>query len=344
MRTLMVSLLAIILLPANILNAQVKFTWMKDKPGKWQYNYRINTSSAEEIRFKKQVEELSEWFHQNVPLFKKPMGFDVKVHVSRSESERQAKSPAHDALSANLSFNLELFARDGKPWKAELPSASYYNYPCLNRIAGSGSWLGSIGQFDSFNNTKHDPKLEDAINRAASKLDEMMTVFPRERELAPGLHLYKCQARGTFVVVFRPDRPAYLIPVTLRELAEACTNYYSLFQTLEIDRMLLKELKKELAAFSETDLNRPAYAGHPSNVVFPYSSDSRNLPIMKMNPDYWDRSLPSSAIQLMVFWDPGFSEQEMTAHLERFGYPIHSQILVNQINWNDMVKFVARKQ
>lgn len=344
MKIIWMLLVILFLLPGNSINAQTKFKWMKDKPGKWIYKYNINNKSTDEIQFKKNITDVAEWFHQNISLFNKPTGYNLDVYISGSWDEHFKLSHSYYGLTAYINFSFQLFDKDGKPWIAELPSASYYNYPVINGLSGSGSWIGTIGQFDYFNESKHDTKLEKAIDMAASKLDEMMTIYPLKEEMGPGLHKYDCQAGGHFVVVFNPDRPDYLIPVTLRELSEAYLNYYKLFQTLEIDRMVYTELKKEIASLSEEELNGPAYAGHPSNIVFRQSSDKRNLPIMRLNPEYWDKSLPPSAIQLMVFWNPEFSEQQMEEHFERFGYPIHSQMLVNQINWQEVSNLLTGKK
>lgn len=321
--------------------AQNKYPWQSNKPGQWIYKYNIQAGTADEALFKKNVTDLTEWFHQNIPLLNKPMGFNMDVYVSREWDEHYRLSPANYGLTANIQFSFHLFGQNGAIWKVELPAASYYNFT-FNRLAGSGDWLGSVGQFDYFNNTKHDPKLEKNIDKAASKLDEMMTIFPLKGEIAPGVHAYENGAGTQHIVVFNPNRPPYLIPVTIRELTQAYFNYYSQFQTQEIDRMILQELKKEIGAFTEKELNGPAYAGHPSNIVFRQSSDNRNLPIMRLNPEYWDKSLPPSAIQLMVFHYPQMPEEELKKHLERFGYPVNSQILVNQINWGKVAGLIMK--
>lgn len=323
------------------LAAQDKYPWQKDIPGQLIYKYNIQAGDADEALFKKNITEISEWFHQNIPLLNKPMGFNMDVYVSRGWEDYHRISPANYGLTADIRFSFQLFGKNGAVWKAELPTASYYNFN-VNRLARSGGWVGSIGQFDYFNNTKHDPKLEKAIDKAASKLDEMMTIFPLIKEIAPGVHAYENGLGSQHIVVFNPKRPPYLIPVTIRELTQAYLNYYSQFQTLEIDRMLMQELKKEIAAFTEKELNGPAYAGHPSNIVFRQSADNRNLPIMRLNPEYWDKSLPPSAIQLMVFHYPQMPEEEMKRYLERFGYPVNSQILVNQINWEKVAGLIMK--
>lgn len=337
----MILLAGLVAAASNATMVQTKFSWQSDKPGQWIYKYNIQVNSTDEALFQKNVKNMVDWFRQNLPLLNKPMGFDINVYVSRGWDNHYQMSPSNYGLTADIKFSFHLFGKNGSIWKAELPSASYSNL-IVNRLTGSGNWIGPIGQFDYFNNTKHDPKIEKAINKAASKLYEMMTVFPMKEEIIPGVHVYENGSLNRNVVIFNPDRPPYLIPVTLRELTQAYLNYYSLFQTLEIDQMLLKELKKEIGAFSDKELDGPAYAGHPTNIVFRYSSDKRNLPIMKLNPEYWDKSLPPSAIQLIVLYDPKASEDDMKKHLEKFGYPINAQILFNQINCSQAIELIMK--
>lgn len=319
-----------------------KFKWQKEKPGQWIYNYTLAANSADEIHFKKNISNLAEWFHQNIPLLTHPKGFNILINVGRGWDNYYTSSASDYGLSANLDFSFQLFNTNGSTWKSELPQASTYSFT-INRLQGSGSWIGPIGQFDNFNDNKHDPRLEKAINDAASRMDEMMVVLPFAQEMSEGIHLYKNASEGHHIVLFNPTRPAYLIPVSLKELAQSYLNYYSLFQTLEIDQMLLNELKKEIASFSQEELNSPAYIGHHSNIVFRYSSDNRNLPIMKLNPDYWDKTLPPSAIQLMVFYFLKVSDNEFETYYERFGYPDNAKILINQINWNNLAQMIQRK-
>lgn len=341
MNKLIIFFIVILFLPFGTHNAQVKFKWLKDKPGKWIYKYNINEKSADEIQFRNNVGVIAEWFHQNIPLLSKPIGFDMSVYVSRGWDEHYRLSPSNYGLTGYIHFSFHLFAKDGTSWKAELPSESYYNYPNINRLA---YYLGGpIGQFDYFDYMKHESKLEKAINEAASKLDEFMVILPFNKELYPGVHLYDVNGKANCIVVFNPERPDYLIPVTLRELTTAYLKYYSFFTKLEYEKMILDELKKEIANFSEDELDGPAYAGHPTNIVIRHSSDKRNLPIMRLNPEYWDKSLPPSAIQIMQFGYGQISEEEMNNHYEKFGYPINSQKLIDQINWKEVVKLIHKK-
>ena len=126
-------------------------------------------------------------------------------------------------------------------------------------------------------------------------------------------------------------------------MAAIYLEYYSLFQKQEINQMILKELKDELSRIPEDELNSPAHSGHDSNIVFRFNGRTQEgQPLVKFNPDYWDRTLPASAIQLMTFWYPRMSRKEMDEQLIRFGYPVNSQILINQINWGDVAGLIMK--
>jgi hypothetical protein len=191
---------------------------------------------------------------------------------------------------------------------------------------------------------KDDPKLEKAINTAASKLDDIKILSPFSKELAPGVNAYETPgSENNSVVVFNPARPNWYVPVTVKELADIYLEYYSLYQKLEYEQMILAELKKEIAAIPSEEMNSQAFMGHDSNIVFRFNGRKQGLPMVRFNPEYWDRSLPPSAIQFMTFWYPQRTENEMQKHYEQFGYPVYSQILVNQINWTDVAGLIMKK-
>ena len=144
------------------------------------------------------------------------------------------------------------------------------------------------------------------------------------------------------IAVFNPERPPFWLPVTVKELADASLEYYTLFQNIEIDRMVLSELKKEIAAYSPEELAAPAFMGHESNIALRVNGKGNGYQIMRFNPEYWDKSLPRSAIQFMGFWDGRLSDEEMEESLKRRGYPEYPQMFVNKINWNGVANIIMK--
>ncbi|HCE57609.1 MAG TPA: hypothetical protein DER09_07290 [Prolixibacteraceae bacterium] len=72
------------------------------------------------------------------------------------------------------------------------------------------------------------------------------------------------------------------------------------------------------------------------NIAFLFNGRKQGQPLVRFNPEFWDRSMPPLAIQFMTFWFPQHTESEMAEHYIKYGYPIYSQMLVNQINWTEV--------
>jgi hypothetical protein len=313
-------------------------SFLHEKPGGWTLKYTIQAKTPDEIQFKKNVAELSEWFRRSIPILAQPKGFNMQVAVTGSWDEYYRMSGANYGSRADMTFYFQLFMKDGRIWTAELPSASYYGFS-INATNGAMNYHGT---FPYFSNVNDNPKREKAINAAASKMDEVRIVFPFREERAPGVHVYENPgSSGYNVIVFNPKRPAYWLPVTVKELAAIYLEYYALRPS---DQLLFQELKNEIARIQEDELSAPAFMGHDSNIVFRVNGKSQGLPLMRFNPDYWDRSLPPSAIQFMTSWYPQMSNEDMAAHLTRFGYPVRSQILVNQIDWNGVAGQIMKRK
>jgi hypothetical protein len=122
-----------------------------------------------------------------------------------------------------------------------------------------------------------------------------------KKTLAPGIDLYDLEK----FIIYDPARPDYWVPVTVEE-AMACAYEKLKDEKNEIAAKMLKEcLDKELAAIPPEDMTKPAYYGGAisgvSNKPGFEGQDSLFPRIMKVNPHYWNRNLPRSAIQLINF-------------------------------------------
>ncbi len=329
----------------NLFSATAQKTkgYLPDKPGTWKFDYNIQAKTAGEIQYKKNVSTLAEWFHQQIPVLAQPKGYNLWAVTTGMLNDHYQLSPANYGMRAEMNFYFHMFISDGSIWKAELPEACYYSFEINNTQGGP---INYHGQFPHFDYLKDDPKLEKAINTAASKLDDIKIIFPFKTQLAPGVHVYE-EYPGSdrcHIVVFNPERPPFCIPVTMKELADIYLEYYSLYQKLEIDRLVLQELKNEIAKIPADDLNKQAFTGHDSNIVFRFNGQKQGMPLVRFNPEYWNKSLPPSAIQYMTFWYPQMTENEMAEHLERFGYPVYSQMLVRQIDWIEVARLIMKEK
>jgi hypothetical protein len=100
-------------------------------------------------------------------------------------------------------------------------------------------------------------------------------------------------------------------------------------------------LKQEIAELSAEELAAPAYLGHNSHFVLKANGKRQGYQIMRFNPDYWDKTLPPSAIQFMTFWNGNLTQEEIDEQAHR-NYPAYPQLLVNQFDWNKIARLVNK--
>jgi hypothetical protein len=325
--------------------AQNPSEYLPEKPGKWSYSSTIKTPGAEYDAFNKNLASLAGWFHQNVPMLKNPAGYDLHAVSYGISNDNYKLNVANYGLRSEMVFAFQLFLSDlsrGGKWIVEPPKYTFY----INNTETGHGTNPNYHHFEAeyFNYTHPDSKYkytsadEKAINDAVIKLNGIFAVFPFAKEMAPGVNVYKESADGYFhhIIVFNPERPPYWLPVTLKELAEIHIEYY----TSQKDEFLLPQLKKEIAEFTEEELNAPAYFGHDTHYVLRANGKNKGMQLMRFNPDYWDKSLPPSAIQFMTFYYPQMDEVALAESYKNNGYPFYNQLLVNEIDWNKVAKLI----
>jgi len=122
-----------------------------------------------------------------------------------------------------------------------------------------------------------------------------------KRTPAPGIDVYD----GEWFVIYDASRPPYWIPVTVNE-AFAAVRENSKKEENEIAAQYLNEfIEKEWNEIPEEYRDKPAYfGGGISRVTHKPGYDGQDsiFPrIVKVNPEYWNRDLPRSAIQIINF-------------------------------------------
>jgi hypothetical protein len=123
----------------------------------------------------------------------------------------------------------------------------------------------------------------------------------RKKNPEPGIDVYD----GEWFVIYDPSRPAYWIPVTVNEAFAAVRESMN-SEKDEVAASYLKEyVEKEYSEIPESDRDKPAYFGGGVSRVSSepgYGGQDSIFPrIVKVNPEYWNRDLPKSAIQLINF-------------------------------------------
>jgi hypothetical protein len=127
--------------------------------------------------------------------------------------------------------------------------------------------------------------------------DKRYFIVPLEKKTTePGIDVYA----GECYVIYKPDRPPYWLPVTMKEV------YIGMIESFKNERdttgrkYMINLLTKEYNAIPESDMNKPAYYGG-SETIAGISPIANYPPIVRVNPAYWDRNLPKSAIQFFYF-------------------------------------------
>lgn len=319
-----------LLIPGWILG-QKSAEFLPQKPGKWILNkYSMNESDALHLNVKK----IAEWFMQNAPVMTNPKGFDLWVYFTGYWNDKYKLQPGNYGRRGELNFDFRMFSANGGIWTIEPP---HWSFEINNTEAGHGTNSNLPG----WDNTKDPESLEKSMNKAAADLNDLFRVFPFLRDIAPGVRLYG----GGNLIVFNPDRPPFWLPVTVRQVAEMKLAYYSLIET-----HLLPYLKEEIAKLSEADLNAWAYSGNQELFVLSVHPEMEDKTreeggqLMRFNPEYWDRSLPPTAVQFLSFYYPERNREETDEFFKNNGYPIFGDVVMNSIRLEELANLIERKK
>ena len=311
--------------------AQKSAEYLPEKQGKVILNqYSMNV--ADELH--RNVKHVAEWFIQNAPVMTNPKGFDLWVYFTGYWNDKYKLQPGNYGRRGELNFDFRLFYREGGQRTVEPP---HWSFDINNTETGHGTNSNLPG----WDNTKDPESLEKPMDKAAAYLNDLFRVFPFVREIAPGVKLYG----GGNLIVFNPDRPPFWLPVTVREVANMKLAYYSL-----IEVHLLPYLKEEIAKLTEEQLNAPAFSGNEELFVLnvhPELDDKTNEnggQMMRFNPEYWDRSLPPTAIQFMTLYYPERGQAEKDEFFKNNGYPIFGDVVMNSIRLEDLAGLIMRRK
>lgn len=315
MKKIIAIVLVLVSLQTSIVLAQKSSEYLPDKPGKWTYSSNIKRSGAEVVAFNKNLSVLAEWFHQNIPILKNPTGFDLDaVAYSIWDDNYKLKNSSY-GLRAEMNFGFQLFLSDGGKWTIEPP---HYEFNINDTESGYGGILYE--------------------GKDGTLLKELFQVFPLVTEIAPGVCYYDCDARSCgSLVIFNPNRPSFWIPVSVREVVDAKLKYYK-----QNDKMLYDFIKPLVDKLSEDELNAPAHYGSEDGIL-KVNGKGDDLQIMRFNPDYWDTSLPPSAIQFMTFNYRIISSEDLDESYTNNGHPNYSQKLLKEIDWKKLAGMIATK-
>lgn len=320
-------LLFVILLkiPNNAI-AQTNTKYLTEKQGIYSFKNNISYKGADYITFGNNVKILSDYFCKNIPLMKANKGFDLSATLFGIWDDEYIKSPGNYGIRGELNFDFQLFLEEnGKAgkWTVEPPHWAFY---INNTESGHGGMIkeGNEGSF----------------------LKELFLVFPLVKEIAPGVRYYDCEERTCgSLVVYNPDNPPYWLPVTVKEVVDAKLAFYK-----KDDIAIYEFILPIVSKMSEEDLNAPAYYGS-DDAILNVNGKSEGLQIMRFNPAYWDKKLPSSAIQFFTilyseYGNANKSKDDQqnveTEYLKNNGHSNYMQAVLNTLILKDLAALITK--
>lgn len=243
------------------------------------YDYAQKFSKQEEALVKQKCEAVAAYLKKN-PLVAQPKGIELFLSTMISEEAPFSK------WTQSLVYQLQVlaypwFIKKGKPaWK------------CAECVAGFTLHFNRPDLI--FNGT--------SIEGLSNICDEngiQMGVEPVKIGEQNG-----CMAYENNTIVISNGKPVF-IPVSVKEYDEALIRYYDKRkkeisdEAFSID-ILVGRIKEEITSFSEDDLKKQAFIGANMGGS-PCGGESEYAKrIVKMNPDYFDKSKPRAAALLII--------------------------------------------
>jgi len=120
-----------------------------------------------------------------------------------------------------------------------------------------------------------------------------------KEELGNGIDRYNSE----LIIMYNPERPPYYLPVKFRELTEWLIAYWKLHPDKIQSDMIAGMMEAEYAKIPETERDGWAYNNTydercPVLHITPVPGDQ---PVVRLNPEYWNKKLSRSAIQILTF-------------------------------------------
>lgn len=166
-----------------------------------------------------------------------------------------------------------------------------------------------------------------------SSVPEFFAIPEKKVSLAPGIDVYD----GECYVIFDPGRPDYWLPVTVREAFDVVFAENKRNKD-EISREIsLKMLEEEWAAIPQENWNKPATMSGMLSRVGTRPGFPR---IVKVNPEYWNKSRPKSDIQfiyLRIIGNRQFLQNRTAEYLQKNSTSYHLARFEESLN-SEMAK------
>jgi hypothetical protein len=146
--------------------------------------------------------------------------------------------------------------------------------------------------------------------QAVNQYKEMFYLPGKLLDLGSGVFMYNWYYKNRLVVA-RSDRPLWL-PVTNREYIERMMVYSAAsFKEGKSTQMLMDMLKAEIASIPLEIMGLPCYVDRNAGLLLTeivITGEISEFPVYKLNPDYFDKTLPRTAVQLLTMTIEGHAD------------------------------------
>lgn len=291
-------LICLVLLSHGIVRAQ-DYPLLPDHPGTFKLidwgvytHYNCGFTKTETTDNYVKISKITDLVRKN-HVFVNQKGFDCETYVYAMNCPGKFGY----GIPATLSFGFEdWFIDKGQEKKNRIEPPSWsLTINTLDNVFGSNYSPGA---------SKPTEKPKEGFNyekwkSVSDKLHDCIYIPGQKEELGKGIDRYGSE----LIVVYNPERPPYYLPVKFHEIAEWMIEYWKLHPDKIQADMILPMLEAEYAQFSEAERDGWAYnnTSDERSAFLQITSIPGPQPVVRLNPEYWNKKLPRSAVQILTF-------------------------------------------
>ncbi len=280
----------------------VNFTFAQeflvDTPGKWDYSFtkekkggyrseaNYSMTASETKIFRQKINNIVEFLHQSSVL-SSPKGFTASVKSCVYSNVYKINYDLSKLNKALIQSEIvvrfcPIFKNKAGKIITESDEVSHCDFMLNNPYTTTYTYQNYEG--DGYNK---------GINSAAKELNELFIKPGIIRDFGNGITAY-----NDGVVIIAQTKKPYWIPVTVGELFDLQIKLWEQISKKEGNTAVLDVIKQEKSKYTPEELKLPAYSANDK--ISKITDKKNDMAYMRFNPDYFDKSLPRTDIQLIT--------------------------------------------
>ena len=339
--SIFIFLLLLIIQPVK---AQDK-TLLTDKPGSFkiakgvlnilssdQYGKNCDCTASEAEANLKELEKIVQIFRQ-CPVLRDNKGFDAIYNLGTGRCSSKYGYPVPSIIAFYLS-TWSLYKGKEVQWTIEPPQWRM-DVNMTDKYVSNGF---NETDFSNTGGATNPAFSEEGMRKATADVNELFFQPEVKEVIKPGIDRY-----GEIYVIYNPDRPPYWQQVTVREAYRLVLNYWKSIPDKAQSDVMAQAVNIEFSGFTEKEKDEYAYFGNPES-IYRIVSSKNEKPVLRPNPDYWNKNLPRSAIQIMVLETPNAEtvKNKMNNALRAGDGYYYIYRMLDELDINSLLPVVAR--